>query len=207
MHEKDKKFFNSLSLLENKDDFDKDKVSLPIKATYVEKGDDIGRSTLYSFTGPFELLYADIANLEFLRKSAADPKYCLVIVDLFTPKTYSYPMKNRKLIAMKLEKFYKDVENKRKNKKTSLQTDLEFRWKKIFDLNKKYKIEMFSTALRGGKAFAVEQKIRELKKRIFRLLTLWKNTGLKKRPKEIIAKATDDMNSISTPILVSRQKL
>ena len=71
--------------------------------------------------------------------------------------------------------------------------------KKIFDLNKKHKIEMFSTAVRGGKAFAVEQKIRELKKRIFRLLTLWKNIGLKKRPKEIIAKALDDMNSISTP--------
>ena len=118
MHEKDKNFFNSLSLLENKDDFDKDKkVSLPIKAIYVEKGDDIDRSTLYSFTGPCELLYVDIANLEFLRKSAADPKYCLVIVDLFTPKTYSYPMENRKLIAMKLEKFYKDVENKRKIKK------------------------------------------------------------------------------------------
>ena len=111
------------------------------------------------------MLHADVANVEFLGKSAAEPKYCLVIVDLFT-------MKNRKLMALKLEKFYKDVEYKRKNKKTRLQTDLEFKQKKIFDLNKKYNIEMFSTAVRGGKAFATEQKIRELKKIIFGLLTL-----------------------------------
>ena len=72
---KDKEFFNLFSLLENKDDLDKiKKVFIPIKATYVEKGDDIDRSTLYSFTGPFELLHADIANLEFLGKSAAEPK-------------------------------------------------------------------------------------------------------------------------------------
>ena len=31
---------------------------------------------------------------------------------------------------------------------------------------------MFSTAFRGGKAFAAEQKIRELKKRINRLLAI-----------------------------------
>ena len=113
-----RELFNLFSLLENKDDFDKDKkASLPIKATYVEKGNDIYRSTLYSFTGPFELLHVDVANLEFLGKSAADPKFCLVFVDLFSSKTYPYPMKNRKLIALKSEKFYKDVENKRKNKK------------------------------------------------------------------------------------------
>ena len=39
-------------------------------------------------------------------------------------------MKNRKLIALKLEKFYKDVEEKRKNKKMRLQADLEFKQKK-----------------------------------------------------------------------------
>ena len=74
----------------------------------------------------------------------------MVIVDLFTSKTYSYPMKNRKLIVLKLEKFYKDVENKKKNKKTRLQTDLEFKQKNFFDFNKKCNIEMFSTAVRGA---------------------------------------------------------
>ena len=49
----------------------------------VEKKDDIDRSTLYSFDGPFQLLKADTGNLEFLGKSATDPKYCL----LFGQKT------------------------------------------------------------------------------------------------------------------------
>ena len=169
-----------------------------MKAEYLKKDNDIDRSTLYSFGGPFELLHADLGNLEFLGKSAADPKYCLLIVDLFTSKTYVYPMKNTKLIALKLEKFYKDVSEKRKNKKMRSQTDLEFKRKKIFDLNKKYNVEMFSTVVRGGKAFAAEQKIRELKKRISQLLLLNKNTKTRKRPNEIISKAADNMNSIPT---------
>ena len=40
---------------------------------------------------------------------------------------------------------------------------------KIKDLNDLNNVEMFSTSLRGGKAFAAEQKIRELKTRIAKL--------------------------------------
>ena len=36
------------------------------------KSDDIDRSTLFTFQGPFELLHAYLGNLEFLGKSAAD---------------------------------------------------------------------------------------------------------------------------------------
>ena len=61
------------------------------------------------------------------------------------------------MIPLKLEKFYKDVADKRGNKKLRLQTDLEFKQKKI-DLNKEYNVDMFCTAVRGGKAFAAEQK-------------------------------------------------
>ena len=43
----------------------------------------------------------------------------------------------------------------------TLQTDLEFLQNKIKKRNKKYNIDMFSTKLRGGKAFATEKKIRE----------------------------------------------
>ena len=68
-------------------------------------------------------------------------------------------MKNRSLIPLKLEKFYKEVANKRKNKKMRLQTDLEFKQKKIYDLNKKYNVDMFSTAVRGGKVFAAKKKL------------------------------------------------
>ena len=91
-------------------------------------------------------------------------------------------MKNRKLIALKQEIFYKEVEEKRKKIRTQLQTDLEFKQKKIFDLNKKYNVDMFSTAVRNRKAFAAEQKVMELKKRIFRLMSLQKNMGTKKTP-------------------------
>ena len=49
-------------------------------------------------------------------------------------------MKNTSLIPLKLEKFDKDVAAKRKNKKLRLQTDLEFKQKKIFGLNKKYNV-------------------------------------------------------------------
>ena len=46
---------------------------------------------------------------------------------------------------------------------------------------------MFSTAVRGGKAFAAEQKLRELKKRLSRL-----------SPNILIQKAIETMNSLPT---------
>ena len=76
-------------------------------------------------------------------------------------------MKSRKSIANKVKFFYKEVEEKRKGQKTRLQTDQEFKRKEIFELNKKYNIAMFSTVVRDGKAFATEQKMRELKKKEF----------------------------------------
>ena len=85
-------------------------------------------------------------------------------------------MKNRSLIPLKLEKFYKEVANKRKNKKTRQQTDLEFKQKNIFALNKKYNVDMFASAVHGGKAFAAKQKLRKLKKILSRLLVLQKNS-------------------------------
>ena len=73
---------------------------------FVDKRTNIDRSTLYSFSKPFEALQADIADLRFLAKSAVDPEYCLLIVDLFTSKTYVFRMKNRSLLAKKLEVFF-----------------------------------------------------------------------------------------------------
>ena len=84
------------------------------------KKDDIDRSTLCSFDGPFQLLHASVGKLEFLGKLATDPKYCLLFVDLFLPKIYVYPMQSRKSIFNKMEIFYKKVEGKRKGLKTRL---------------------------------------------------------------------------------------
>ena len=70
-------------------------------------------------------------------------------------------MKKRHLLSRKMEIFYKEIQAKRKTNKMRLQTDLEFRQNEIKNLNKKYNVEMFPTRVRGGKAFAAEQKIRE----------------------------------------------
>ena len=79
-------------------------------------------------------------------------------------------MRSRKQTRQRLEQFYEDVESKRKKgKKMKLQVDQGFQQIKIKDLNKQNNVEMFSTSLRGGKAFAAEQKIRELKTEISKL--------------------------------------
>ena len=62
---------------------------------------------------------------------------------------------------------------------------------------------MFSTKLRGGKAFAAEQKIREFKKILFRSKKLHKanrSSGGKKRfdSKKTIKKAADNMNKTNS---------
>ena len=105
------------------------------------------------------MLEADIADIWFLGKSAADPKYCLLFFYLFTSMIYTYPMKARNLLARKMALFYNDIKNKR-SAKMRLQTDKKFKQNNIKKLNKQYEVEMYSRKLRGGKAFAAEQKIR-----------------------------------------------
>ena len=116
----------------NKDFLDSEKKSILIKITFIEKKKDIHRSTRYSFDGPFELLHADIRNSEFSGKSATNPKYCLLFVDLLTSKVYVYLMKLRKSITSKREIFYKVVEAKRKCQKTRSQTDQKFKQQKKY---------------------------------------------------------------------------
>ena len=65
--------------------------------------------------------------------------------------------------------FYEEIKNKRNNKLIRLQVDNKFQQVKLKDLNEANNAEMFTTSVRGGKAFAAEQKIRELKTRIAKL--------------------------------------
>ena len=51
----------------------------PLNTPFVGKR-DVDRSTLYSLSGPFEMLQADIADIRFLRRSAANPKYCPLLI-------------------------------------------------------------------------------------------------------------------------------
>ena len=78
-------------------------------------------------------------------------------------------MRSRKEIVPKMALFYDEIKNHIKNKPVLLQVDNEFQEVKLKDLNEAYNVEMFSTSVRGGKAFAGEQKIRELKTRIAKL--------------------------------------
>ena len=54
--------------------------------------------------------------------------------------------------------FYDEVKNKIKNKFMRLQVDNEFQQLKIKDLNDENNVKMFTTSIRGGKAFVEEQK-------------------------------------------------
>ena len=99
-------------------------------------------------------------------------------------------MKSRKQILQKMKLFYDEVKNKRKGKRMRLQVDNEFQQVKIKNLNYLNNADMFTTSLRGGKAFAAEQKIRELKIRIAKLNV----QKLKISPAKIIERSTLNMN-------------
>ena len=200
IYQKDKVFYNLFKKIDDKDEiYDKEKERIPFYTPFTPQKKDIDRSTLFSLNGPMQFFHADIAYLQFLAKSAVDPKFALVCVDLFTSKIYVYTMKVRRNLASKLEIFYKEIQKKRlNNEKMRLQTDQEFQQNEIKKLNQKYNVEMFSTRLRGGKAFAAEQKIRELKKVIFKTKRTYKLQKKKINSKQIIIKAVENLNKINS---------
>ena len=102
-------------------------------------------------------------------------------------------MKKRSLLKKKMEAFYEEVSQKRKEK-MRLQTDLEFQQNEIKNLNKKYNVEMFSTRVRCGKAFVAEQKIKEFKKLLLKVKALYKKNKTKIKLNELIKKVTMNMN-------------
>ena len=180
-----KTFFNKLQV-DIKSAVLNDKLLKKLKNSKYEKDKE--------FVNRFNLL--EDKKTDFINKNVV---YSVSIKAKKSDKVYVYGMKNSSLIPLKFEKFYKEVANKRRNKEMRLQTDLEFEQKKIFALNKKYNVDMFSTAVRGGKAFAAKQKLRELKKRLSRLLALQRNSKAKlKSPNVLIQKAVENMNSLPT---------
>ena len=133
--------------------------NLTLATPFTEKKRDTDCLTLYSFKGLFKLLHADTADLIFLAKSTVNPKYYLLVVNLFTSKIYIYPMKKKHFFKKKLELSYEDISKKRKpNQEIRLQTDQEFQRNKIKRLNASNNITMFSTKTRTAK----EKKIREV---------------------------------------------
>ena len=66
-----------------------------------------------------------------------------------------------------MELFYQDIQPKRqqvaKTKRMGLQIDLEFQQKEIKRLNEIYEVEMFSSCVHVGKAYAAEQNLEQNK--------------------------------------------
>ena len=95
-----------------------DEEKIPTRVYYVEKR-EIDRLIVYSFDEPFELIHADLRNLDFLEKSATtlNNKYVLLDVDLYSSKVYVNPMRSRKQILRKMEQMYEDIRNKKNMKK------------------------------------------------------------------------------------------
>ena len=177
------------------DNFDKENKNIkslldkpPLTTQFIWKRRDIDRSTLYSFDGPFQLLQADIAYTRFLAKSPIDPKFCLLFVNLFTSKMYTFPIKTRHLLAKKMEQFCNDTQKKKKWQEKRLQTYDEFKQWKIYYLNKKFNVDTFTMSLRGGKAFAAEQKIREFKKKLLRSKRIEKYNKKRIKANDLIKK-------------------
>ena len=160
-YDKDKIFVNLYDQLEDKNFYQNN--NLPLVTPFVNKKSNIDHSTLYSISKPFELLHADIADLRFLAKSPVDPKYCLLVVDLFTSKIYVYPMRNRSLLAKKLKLFYEDIMQKRTGR-MRLQTDLEFKQNQIKKLNDEFDVKMFHTKVRGGRHLLQNKELDSLKR-------------------------------------------
>ena len=90
--------------------------------------------------------------------------------------------------------FYNDISKKRTGR-MRLQIDREFQQTNFKKLNKEFDVDMHSTNLRGGKAFAAEQKIHELKKLLLRSKCIKKSLGKRVKPKDLIQKATFNLNN------------
>ena len=57
---------------------------------------------------------------------------------------------------------------------------------------------MFTTSIRDGKTFALEQKIRELKSRIAKLKAIFDKNKAKIPPTSIIRQSAENMNDIKS---------
>ena len=92
-YKKDSLLLKLILSADNTDLQDEDKI--PTRADFVEKR-ETNRSTLYSFDGPFQLIHAEVGNLEVLGKNSATPRHVLMVVNLHSSKVYVYPTPLRK---------------------------------------------------------------------------------------------------------------
>ena len=65
-----------------------------------------------TINGPFQLVHADLADLNFFNKYVA-PKYCIVCADIFILKTYTANMKQKSQLRNKLKAFHEEIDDNR----------------------------------------------------------------------------------------------
>ena len=106
-------------------------------------------------------------------------------------------------MLQKIKLFYDEVRNKRKGKRMRLQVDNEFQQAKIKNLKNGNNVEMFTSLVKGSKAFAAEEKIRELKSRISKL----HGQKLKISPTRIIENLMKSLKYGMSPEKIERRSL
>ena len=101
-------------------------------------------------------------------------KYLLVIVDMYSTRTYLYPLtlKDEKNVSKAFQEFFESLSDRRLSGETMfLQTDrgTELYNPSMTRLYNHYKVDHYSTKANGGYAYASEKKIREIKRWFFKL--------------------------------------
>lgn len=194
----DKWFNKSAKTSQKKDASEEQKIldNLPNKNIPQVTQTVFNNETLFHVTTPMSNFHGDVADLTFINPSASEPRYALVMVDLFSSFVFFYPMKNKYLLKDKLELFYQEISKYKKYKEIDIpvriQTDQEFRQNEIDQLNEKNNVIMFNTNINRGHAFAAEQKIKILKGKFTSLL---KNKKFDKRYKtKILSNIAKNMN-------------
>ena len=76
--------------------------------------------------------------------------------------------------------------------------DNEFQQVKIKDSNDRYNVTIFTTSIRGGKAFATKQKIRERKRRKVKLKAISDKSKAKIPPTTIIRQSIENVNNVKS---------
>ena len=79
-----------------------------------------------------------------------------------------------------------------------LQVDNEFQQVKVQYLNDKFNVTMFTTSVRGGKVFAAEQNIRELKAKVSKIKAISNEQKAKVSAATIIQKSAENMNAMNS---------
>ena len=77
----------------------------------------------------------------------------------------------------------------------TLQIDQEFKQRKIFELNKKFNVDMYSTNLRLEKLLEQDKKMQNWKKTLLRSKCTEEFKGKWTKPNELIKKVTFNLNN------------